>query len=122
MARRYYTQQANYLLCRSLGHAWDVVDADRVPKQGGMPVWLRCERCGTERHDAVSPTTGELWGRSYVYDTSYRHSFDSQFADAAPTKSDWRRMLLAERLIQARAERALRQGDSGDAQHDETRL
>jgi hypothetical protein len=115
MARRYYTQQANYLLCRSLGHAWDVVDADRVPKQGGMPVWLRCERCGTERHDAVSATTGELFGRGYVYDSNYRHAFDTQFADAAPTKSDYRRMLLAERLIQARAERALAQEVADDA-------
>lgn len=115
MARRYYTQQANYLLCRSCGHSWDVVDADRVSKKGGTPVWLRCDRCGTERHDAVSPTTGELWARQYVYDTSYRHSFDSQFADAAPTKSDWRRMLLAERLIQARAARALQQEETTDA-------
>lgn len=111
MSRRYYTRQANLLLCWSFGHAWDVVDADRVPRQGGMPVWLRCDRCGTERHDAVSATTGELWGRQYVYDTNYRHAFDESFADAAPTKSDYRRMLLAERLIQARAARALQQED-----------
>jgi hypothetical protein len=115
MARQFYTQQANYLLCRSVGHAWDVVAADKLSRKGGVPVWLRCERCGTERRDAVSPTTGELWARQYVYDTSYRHSFDSQFADAAPTKSDWRRMLLGERLIQARAERALAQEVADDA-------
>jgi len=121
MTRRYYTQTANFLLCRSLGHAWDVVDADRVSSKGGTPVWLRCDRCGTERRDALDPTTGELWGRQYVYDDSYRHAFDSSFADAQPTKSDYRRMLLAERLIQARAARALRQEDSDDASNT-TRL
>jgi len=66
-------------------------------------------RCDTERHDAVSGTTGELYGRQYVYDPSYRHAFDSSFADATPTKSDFRRMLLAERLIQHRARRALQE-------------
>lgn len=111
MARQFYTRTANYLLCRSLGHAWDVVDADRVSTKGGTPVWLRCNRCGTERRDAVSPATGELWGRQYVYDDSYRHAFDDSFGDAAPTKSDYRRMLLAERLIQARAARALQEQD-----------
>jgi len=90
-----------------MGHSWDVVDAERAPRYGGVPVWLRCMRCGTERHDAVSDTTGELIGRQYVYAQTYRHAFDASFADdIRPSKSDFRRMLLQEFIIKQRARRA----------------
>lgn len=100
-----YSRSTSFLLCRSVGHSWDVVDAQRAPRYGGTPVWLRCMRCGTERHDAISETTGELIGRGYVYEQTYRHAFDDAF-ELTPSKSDFRRMLLAEFIIKHRASRA----------------
>lgn len=108
-----YAQHTSYLLCRTVGHAWDVINADRTSRHGGNPVWLRCERCGTERHDAVNNTTGELVGRQYVYDQTYRHAFDDGFNEATPTKSDFRRLLLAEHIVKARDRRAADQRNGG---------
>lgn len=102
---RYATHTA-YLLCRTVGHAWDVIDATKTGRHGGNPVWLRCERCGTERHDAINNTTGELIGRNYVYNDTYRHAFDDGLDHAVPSRSDFRRMLLTEHIIQARDRRA----------------
>lgn len=99
-----YAQTTSYLLCRTVGHAWDVINADKVGRRGGDPVWLRCERCNTERHDAIERGTGELVGRQYVYNDGYRHAFDRD--DSAPTKVDYRRMLLTEHIIKARDKRA----------------
>jgi len=110
MAR--YRKATGFLLCRSLGHAWDVVDALTVPRYGGDPVWLRCQRCGTERHDAWSASTGELLGRQYQYDPDYRHAFDSG-DDIRPTKSDYRRMLLVDEMVRRRAARAYQHDQEG---------
>jgi hypothetical protein len=107
-----YGKTTGFLLCRTLGHAWDVVDAYTVPRYGGDPVWLRCQRCATERHDAVSPSTGELLGRQYVYDPGYRHAFDSSF-DVTPSKSDFRRLMLTNDLVRRRAARAYQQEQEG---------
>lgn len=101
-----FSQHASYLMCRTLGHAWGPITAERVGRLGGDPLWLRCERCGTERHDAISIVTGDLLTRQYVYEESYRHAFDTSFSDAAPTRSDFRRMLLSESIIKQRNERA----------------
>lgn len=110
-----YGQTTSYLMCRTMGHAWDVITADRMPRLGGEPVWMRCERCHTVRRDAVDTTSGRLLARQYVYDDSYRHAFDTAFADAAPTRSDYRRMLLAEHIVKQRAARAHEQRKDGHA-------
>lgn len=101
---------ADYVLCRTLGHAWDIIPADAPGRRGGDAFWLRCVRCLTERHDDVHYATGEMLGRRYVYQDSYRHAFDDSFADAAPTRQDYRRILFTEQLNKARALRAVRVG------------
>lgn len=117
MASRKYSQVAGYLMCRTFGHSWDVIDAMESGKFGGNPVWIRCQRCDTERHDSYNPNTGDLYTRSYVYQDSYRHAFDNNFMDAAPTRTDFRRMLLSEAIIQQRDKREA----SGNGQHPSTR-
>ena len=84
--RRAGPSPSDFLMCRTLGHAWDEIASDG-PAVGGDPWWLRCVRCSTERHDVVSWMTGELIGRSYVYADGYRHAFDDEF-DVAPTGDD----------------------------------
>jgi hypothetical protein len=57
--------------CRTWGHMWD----DYHPHGKRPPGWgtrfsLRCERCGTERHDTID-SLGELSAREYVYPDEY---------------------------------------------------
>lgn len=95
-----------YLACRTLGHAWEPIPAEKAGALGGDPMWLRCMRCLTERHDSVSWATGELMARKYEYPDGYRHAFDTSFADAVPTRNDFRRMMLTEQIARARETRA----------------
>ena len=94
---------ADFLTCRTLGHAWDP-----VPAESGGPDqwWVRCVRCATERHDSVNWMTGELAGRRYKYEPGY--AVDRDDWEVAPTRQDFRRMLLTEHLQNVRRLRALR--------------
>jgi hypothetical protein len=92
------------LLCRTLGHAWFIVPAEREAKYGD-PMWFRCERCTTERHDDVSRGDGQLYARQYVYPDGYSGYFDDMF-DEAPTRSDFRRMLLTEHILKSQRRKA----------------
>src|SRR3954469_23361855 len=96
---RRYSVAAAYLRCRTLGHAWFDIPASKPGALGGDPMWLRCERCGAERHDSISFSTGDLLGRRYQYQDGYQGAFNDQF-EAAPTRADFRRMLLGE-LVEA---------------------
>lgn len=91
------------LLCRTLGHAWFPVPAEKTSKYGD-PMWLKCERCDTERHDDISRGNGELFGRQYVYPDNYQHAFDDMFEET-PTRSDFRRMLLVDHILEASSKR-----------------
>jgi hypothetical protein len=79
------------------------VPAEKTSKYGD-PMWFRCERCDTERHDDVSRGDGQLYGRSYVYQDEYRHYFDSQFTEA-PQRSDFRMLLLNEYILKSNGRR-----------------
>lgn len=100
---------SDYVMCRTLGHAWEEIPADR-PAPYGDPWWLRCVRCTMVRMDYVTRSTGELLGRRYEPPEGYRHAFDDGFPDAAPTRQDYRRMLFAEHLAHVRHLRAVRRG------------
>lgn len=76
-----------YLACRTLRHAWDVIGkGDRRPEFGTM-VCLRCVRCGTLRYDRYSRLTGERLGApAYVWPEGYR---DAEGHDAAWWRAAW---------------------------------
>lgn len=64
-----------YLLCRTLGHAWDdnptaEVDSDLFRASSGC-LALRCARCHTERFDYLDNTMG-LFARYYRYPVDYQ--------------------------------------------------
>lgn len=64
--------------CRLLGHMWDEYNPGRAWK--GMfhnVIHLRCERCGTERHDSFD-TLGDLTQRSYGYPEGYGYNKDDK--------------------------------------------
>lgn len=68
-------EPASYVACRTLGHAWDddpLPVPVGTPRPGGtVPLWLRCHRCATERHDLCSPYSGDVEARRYVYPPGY---------------------------------------------------
>jgi hypothetical protein len=66
----------------------------------GTPLTLRCERCDTERRDTISPSTGALITRHYYYSDDYQYE-----RGASPTRDDFRRLLLARRIEEAREAR-----------------
>lgn len=105
MANRKYTTIAGYVMCRTLGHAWDSIAAEHAGPHGGEPMWIRCERCNTVRQDEIHRGTGEMISRRYVYEDGYRHAFDNQFADALPTRNDFRLIYLSEAISEQRNRR-----------------
>lgn len=69
-----------YLMCRTLLHAWD-----QIPDDGGhgrqyvesrtvRRVMFRCTRCGVRRAEAWSAITGDLLFRTYEYPDGYKMS------------------------------------------------
>lgn len=82
----------DYTRCGTYGHAWFEADSDWNTDKG-TPLTLRCERCMTERRDAIHPSTGELVTRRYAYPDGYRYS-----AGERPDRDHFRLALIALRL------------------------
>lgn len=82
---------ADFIACRTLRHAWDVIGAgDRKPEFGTM-VCLRCIRCGTLRYDRYSRISGERLSKpAYVWPDGYR--------DADGHAQSWWRAAWAENI------------------------
>lgn len=79
----------DFTKCRTFGHTWDEVPNTWRPQSGTL-ITLRCTRCGTIREDVVSPLTGALYGRYYIYPAGYREA-PKQNRDA------WRKQFLKDR-------------------------
>lgn len=78
-----------FIRCRTLGHSWFDYDSNWTPVLG-LPLTLRCERCGMERRDTVAPHTGALITRHYTPRPGYHYTKGTR----APTRSQFRLMLL----------------------------
>jgi len=78
---------ADYVTCRTLRHAWEPTGAgDRRPEFGVL-VCLRCIRCGTLRYDKFAWQTGErIAPPSYVWPDGYR---DAEGHDSAWWRQTW---------------------------------
>lgn len=89
MAPNHLSVRAEYVRCRTWGHAWE----EFVPR-GTRPRWgelftLRCVRCGTERHDVIN-ALGALGQRRYIYPDDYKLALDE-----TPTRDAFRLELVA---------------------------
>jgi hypothetical protein len=60
------------LRCHAIGHSWIDVDSTWKP-QLGLPLTVRCERCGTERRDTIARSDGKLLSRRYDYSKGYKY-------------------------------------------------
>ena len=92
-------ERTQYTRCYTIGHAWFDYDSSDWNPQWGLPLVLRCERCGSERRDKIG-NRGEIIGRSYFYPEGYKYSKGTR-----PTKNEFRQMLLAQRILEQRATR-----------------
>lgn len=64
--------QRDFDLCKGINHPWDRVDAPELgPPVMGWRLSLRCLRCRSERHDLISPVSGEIMQRRYIYTPGY---------------------------------------------------
>lgn len=62
-----------YLFCRTVGHSWEEVASDDLPKPDyGWRFSLQCTRCLTRRNDIIDPRLGDGIGRNYQYPDHYR--------------------------------------------------
>ena len=82
-------ERRQYVRCRTIGHSWHDYDSNWDTKLG-VPLTLRCERCGTERRDVIG-SYGQLVTRSYFKPDNY----DLGREDYKPSRDDFRLMLLA---------------------------
>ena len=64
----------DYEKCHRLGHAMDDIPVTK-PAPFGVYLWVRCLRCGTERHDIIQGWgDGKLLSRRYYYPEGYRYA------------------------------------------------
>jgi hypothetical protein len=81
-------QRSQYVKCYTIGHAWfDYENSDWHPEWGTGFV-LRCQRCGSERRDAVD-ISGGLSHRSYWHPDDYKFAKGTK-----PTKDEFRLMMI----------------------------
>ena len=86
-------ERTQFVRCNTFGHAWfDYDNSDWIP-EWGEPLVLRCERCGSERRDTISTSTGDIVGRHYFHPEGYRYEKGTR-----PTRAEFRILLLAQRI------------------------
>ena len=90
---------AQYMRCRTLGHQWDDIPAEKAGAFGD-PLWCRCLRCATVRIDEIGGG-GKLIKRKYNYPDGYQRAWTSTDG-ITPSRSDFREMLLMQRIREAR--------------------
>lgn len=90
-------EKTQFVRCNTFGHAWfDYDNSDWTPSWG-EPLVLRCERCGSERRDTISSSTGEIVGRSYFHPEGYKYEKGTR-----PSRAEFRILLLARKIEERR--------------------
>lgn len=107
MARSTYRpsqdEHANYLRCATFGHMMDDIPVSN-PEGDGEPLWVRCMRCISERHDGLDGR--ELVYRRYHYSPGYKAFRKALRANhQTPTRGDLRMQLVQQRIREAREAR-----------------
>ena len=98
--------------CRTIGHAWVLVQDPEWTPRFGFPLVFDCAVCTMQRRDAVSRFTGEVLSRQYVAPVDYHMSRDEQMPRTA-----WRVVYMDRQFGPARKPRA-RKGNGADI-HEE---
>ena len=94
-------EREGFIRCGTLGHAWHDYDTVGWTTTMGVPLTLRCERCGTERRDVIG-AYGQLVTRHYAYPQGYKYPRGQK----RPDRSQFRIMLLTKRIQESRNTRS----------------
>jgi len=100
--------EASYQMCRTVGHAWDPFYPVTDKPAMGWRLSLRCTRCTSERHDLISPTTGDVLQRLYAWPDDYR----LPKGDPRPTRQELRQSVFETLRTELRANNAIAVGSS----------
>jgi len=93
----------DFLACRTYNHAWDKFSPiDMDAPWYGWRLSLRCLRCGTERHDNIAYTTGEVMSRRYIYAEGYQYK-----GEDTPKKEVFREELFTKLRAELKASHGL---------------
>ena len=92
-------EKTQFVRCNTFGHAWFDYDNSDWRPSFGFALVLRCERCGTERRDAIG-NAGQVIQRHYDHPEGYRYE-----AGTRPTRAEFRRMLLEQKVREGRRAR-----------------
>lgn len=92
----------DFVVCRSIGHAWDEVPDDRQRTDPFHMVWtyricLRCVRCTTKRYDGIN-AQGDVGQREYRYPDGYKYAVNE-----TPSRSEFRIMMVKSRRRRTKA-------------------
>ena len=101
----WHHERRGYVRCRTIGHSWFDYDSLWTP-QFGIPLTLRCERCGTERRDTINDRTGQLLARYYHKPRGY----DLVKGEPRLRKDDFRIILMTIRREEAHKQAMQQQG------------
>lgn len=92
-------ERKQFLLCRTIGHAWfKFEDSGWIP-EWGTPLCVKCERCGMQRRDILN-VHGEIGRRYYIRPDGYGLARD----EWKPTRAEFRVMVMG---IQRESRRAV---------------
>lgn len=91
-------EKSQFIRCNTIGHAWFDVPAD-WSAEFGIPVTLRCERCGTERRESFN-RYGDLLTRHYVHPDGYKYAKGSR-----PTRAEFRIMMVMQQITESKKNR-----------------
>jgi hypothetical protein len=88
--------------CSTIGHAWDETMDSTWRSEMGIPLTLLCQRCGDQRWDVIDPSNGDVISRRYVKAEGYQGYAKGE----RPSRSEFRRMLLASKIEANRKKRS----------------
>lgn len=99
-------EKQQFVRCQTIGHAWFDYDSSDWKPEWGDPLVLRCERCGSERRDSIG-SSGDIVTRSYHHPDGYSYAKGTK-----PSRAEFRRMMLEQKIREARAARKLKMASS----------
>jgi len=97
-------EKTQFLRCNTYGHAWFEYDNSDWRPTFGFALVLRCERCGSERRDALG-NSGQVVGRHYDHPDGYKYERGTR-----PSRTEFRTMLMEIKVREQRKTRQQRKG------------
>jgi len=80
----------SWVTCRTIGHSWKPINAERKPSWGTLLV-IQCVNCHTKREDTIN-RFGEVSTRNYIHPDGY---LIPGKREDKPNRMQYRRVLIS---------------------------